>query len=264
MAGGDDGDIDRARPLLEAMGRTIVRCGPVGHGQLVKLLNNAVAVANALDRRPGARRGPRARRRPRRARRASCAPAPAASAMLELKARPFLDARLLDAVQDRAHAEGRAPLPRRARRAPAPVPGRRGAPPRCSPRRSTRGHGDEDYASMLEVVEERAENAPVGRAAVYRIRLGGLERSSPRASRLSGRPGRAAARSARADRSARATTACVRRRSWTNRAAGWSFCASTCANPRASCGISRSSRKKPCQMSLDPTNIRTRTPPAHR
>ena len=47
MVGGDAGDADRAQPLFEAMGRTIVRCGPVGHGQLVKLINNAVAVANA-------------------------------------------------------------------------------------------------------------------------------------------------------------------------------------------------------------------------
>jgi 3-hydroxyisobutyrate dehydrogenase-like beta-hydroxyacid dehydrogenase len=48
MAGGDTTDVDRARPLFEAMGQTIVHVGPLGHGQASKLVNNAVAAANAL------------------------------------------------------------------------------------------------------------------------------------------------------------------------------------------------------------------------
>jgi 3-hydroxyisobutyrate dehydrogenase-like beta-hydroxyacid dehydrogenase len=47
MAGGAEQDFDRARPVLEAMGRLIVHAGPLGHGQLVKLINNAVAASNA-------------------------------------------------------------------------------------------------------------------------------------------------------------------------------------------------------------------------
>ncbi len=47
MAGGERGDFERARPLLEAMGELIVHCGPLGHGQMVKLINNAVAATNA-------------------------------------------------------------------------------------------------------------------------------------------------------------------------------------------------------------------------
>jgi 3-hydroxyisobutyrate dehydrogenase len=47
MAGGDPSDFDRARPLLEVMGAVIVHAGPLGHGQMVKLLNNAVAATNA-------------------------------------------------------------------------------------------------------------------------------------------------------------------------------------------------------------------------
>jgi len=47
MAGGDSGDFDRAKPLLEAMGELIVHAGPLGHGQMVKLINNAVAATNA-------------------------------------------------------------------------------------------------------------------------------------------------------------------------------------------------------------------------
>jgi 3-hydroxyisobutyrate dehydrogenase len=47
MIGGATQDIDRAQPALEAMGRLIVRCGELGQGQMVKLLNNAVAAINA-------------------------------------------------------------------------------------------------------------------------------------------------------------------------------------------------------------------------
>ncbi len=47
MAGGSDADFAAARPLLEAMGRLIVHAGPLGHGQAVKLINNAVAAINA-------------------------------------------------------------------------------------------------------------------------------------------------------------------------------------------------------------------------
>ena len=46
MTGGEARDFERARPLFEAMGELIVHVGPVGHGQLVKVINNAVAAAN--------------------------------------------------------------------------------------------------------------------------------------------------------------------------------------------------------------------------
>ena len=47
MVGGEADDFTRVRPLLEAMGELIVHAGPLGHGQMVKLLNNAVAASNA-------------------------------------------------------------------------------------------------------------------------------------------------------------------------------------------------------------------------
>jgi 3-hydroxyisobutyrate dehydrogenase-like beta-hydroxyacid dehydrogenase len=47
MAGGSDEDFKRALPLLESMGELIVHCGPLGHGQMVKLLNNTLAATNA-------------------------------------------------------------------------------------------------------------------------------------------------------------------------------------------------------------------------
>ena len=47
MAGASNADFKRALPLLESMGELIVHCGPVGHGQMVKLLNNTLAATNA-------------------------------------------------------------------------------------------------------------------------------------------------------------------------------------------------------------------------
>src|SRR5205814_2526605 len=47
MAGGSDEDFARAKPVLETMGKLIVHAGPLGHGQIVKLINNAVAATNA-------------------------------------------------------------------------------------------------------------------------------------------------------------------------------------------------------------------------
>jgi 3-hydroxyisobutyrate dehydrogenase-like beta-hydroxyacid dehydrogenase len=47
MCGGDDADVEQARPLLEAMGETIVHVGALGQGEMAKLINNSVAAANA-------------------------------------------------------------------------------------------------------------------------------------------------------------------------------------------------------------------------
>ena len=46
MVGGPEGAFDRARPVLEAMGRTIVRVGDSGAGQTVKLCNQLVCAIN--------------------------------------------------------------------------------------------------------------------------------------------------------------------------------------------------------------------------
>jgi 3-hydroxyisobutyrate dehydrogenase-like beta-hydroxyacid dehydrogenase len=47
MVGAQDDQFTRITPLLEAMGEIIVHAGPLGHGQMVKVINNAVAAANA-------------------------------------------------------------------------------------------------------------------------------------------------------------------------------------------------------------------------
>jgi 3-hydroxyisobutyrate dehydrogenase-like beta-hydroxyacid dehydrogenase len=47
MVGGDTDAFQRVRPLLETMGRLIVHVGALGQGETLKLINNAVAAANA-------------------------------------------------------------------------------------------------------------------------------------------------------------------------------------------------------------------------
>jgi 3-hydroxyisobutyrate dehydrogenase-like beta-hydroxyacid dehydrogenase len=47
MAGGSEAYVARAMPVLEAMGELIVHVGPLGQGEMLKLINNAVAAVNA-------------------------------------------------------------------------------------------------------------------------------------------------------------------------------------------------------------------------
>ena len=42
MCGGDAADIARARPVIAAFGKTVVHCGPVGAGDAVKAMNQAL------------------------------------------------------------------------------------------------------------------------------------------------------------------------------------------------------------------------------
>jgi 3-hydroxyisobutyrate dehydrogenase-like beta-hydroxyacid dehydrogenase len=46
MAGGGERDFERARPLFEAMGELVVHVGELGHGETIKVINNAVAAVN--------------------------------------------------------------------------------------------------------------------------------------------------------------------------------------------------------------------------
>lgn len=48
MVGGDVADLDEARPILEAMGKTITHCGDHGAGQSVKLCNQICGALNLL------------------------------------------------------------------------------------------------------------------------------------------------------------------------------------------------------------------------
>jgi 3-hydroxyisobutyrate dehydrogenase len=48
MAGGREEDVQRAWPLFEVMGALVLHVGGLGQGEMVKLINNATAAANAL------------------------------------------------------------------------------------------------------------------------------------------------------------------------------------------------------------------------
>jgi 3-hydroxyisobutyrate dehydrogenase-like beta-hydroxyacid dehydrogenase len=88
MVGGSAAGFQRARPVLEAMGKLILHAGPLGHGQMIKVINNAVAATNAavvgqallVGKRCGVDLD---------ALTAVMAAGSGASAMLELKARPM-------------------------------------------------------------------------------------------------------------------------------------------------------------------------------
>ncbi len=47
MVGGAEHDFARVRPMLEAMGRLIVHVGALGQGEMLKLINNSLGAANA-------------------------------------------------------------------------------------------------------------------------------------------------------------------------------------------------------------------------
>ena len=48
MVGGDEADVERARPVLEHMGRSIVHCGDSGAGQAAKVCNNMVLAVEQI------------------------------------------------------------------------------------------------------------------------------------------------------------------------------------------------------------------------
>jgi 3-hydroxyisobutyrate dehydrogenase len=48
FCGGSDADVERARPVLAAIGRTITHVGPVGAGQAVKAVNQVILAGTYL------------------------------------------------------------------------------------------------------------------------------------------------------------------------------------------------------------------------
>jgi 3-hydroxyisobutyrate dehydrogenase-like beta-hydroxyacid dehydrogenase len=154
MAGGSVEDFERARPVLDALGSLVVHAGPLGHGQIVKVINNAVAATNAAVVGQALMVGPRAGV-DLDALTEVMAAGSGASAMLELKAKPMRthdyttlfklehmlkDVRLcLEAGQAAGAPFPFAALTREILTAAA-----------------GRGHGDDDFAAMIEVLEAEA------------------------------------------------------------------------------------------------------------
>ena len=151
MAGGEQRDYARAKPILETMGTLVVHVGKLGQGEMLKLINNSLGAANAaalaealvvasatgvdLD-----------------ALEQVVAAGSGASAQLELKAKPmrehdyttlFKTAHMLKDVRlclEEAQAAG----------VPFPAAGHARDLLSAS---VGRGHGDEDYAALIEAAE---------------------------------------------------------------------------------------------------------------
>jgi 3-hydroxyisobutyrate dehydrogenase-like beta-hydroxyacid dehydrogenase len=155
MAGGSAEDFELARPLFEVMGALVVHVGDVGQGQTVKLINNAVAAANAVTlaqalvvaKAAGADLGALTQ---------VMGAGSGGSKMLDLKAGPmrehdystlFKTAHMLKDVRhclNEAQSAG----------VPFPAAALAGEVLAAA---VGRGHGDDDFASVIEVIEAAAK-----------------------------------------------------------------------------------------------------------
>jgi 3-hydroxyisobutyrate dehydrogenase-like beta-hydroxyacid dehydrogenase len=153
MVGGEEPAYERARPLLEAMGKLVLRVGPSGHGQMAKLINNTLAAINAAALAEGLALAGRYELDTD-ALLEVIAAGSGASAMAQLKARPMLDReldplfKLEHMLKDVRHclAEARAlgvelPLAEHAEQLYAAA--------------AERGLGERDFAAVIEVLDPR-------------------------------------------------------------------------------------------------------------
>jgi 3-hydroxyisobutyrate dehydrogenase len=151
MVGAETPVLERARPLLEAMGQTIIHAGPPGHGQLVKVISNAVAATNAATLAQALVVGSRAGADLDALVEVLGASA-GASLMVTLKGRPMLQHdytplfRLEHMLKDVRFALAEAQA------AGAPFPFAAEAAELYSDAHA-RGFGDQDFAAVLEAVE---------------------------------------------------------------------------------------------------------------
>jgi 3-hydroxyisobutyrate dehydrogenase-like beta-hydroxyacid dehydrogenase len=152
MAGGNASDFERALPVLEAMGKLVVHVGPQGHGSTVKLLNNTTAAVNALAVAEALVAAKAAGVDPDKLREVMAAGS-GGSAMLDLKAGPMVDHdfeplfKLAHMLKDVRHCLTEA------ERLGARM--RLGAAAETDYSRADRkGLGEQDFAAVVEVVEE--------------------------------------------------------------------------------------------------------------
>ena len=154
MAGGEQADFERVRPVLEAMGKLVLRVGPTGHGQMAKLINNTLAAVNAAALAEGLTLAGR-HELDTGALLEVVAAGSGASAMQQLKAQPMLDRdldplfKLEHMLKDVRHclAEAKAlglelPLAERAEKLYAAA--------------AERGLGERDFAAVIEILDAAA------------------------------------------------------------------------------------------------------------
>jgi 3-hydroxyisobutyrate dehydrogenase-like beta-hydroxyacid dehydrogenase len=151
MVGGEERAFERARAVLEAMGELVVHVGPLGQGEMVKLINNSLGAANAaalaealvlassagidldaLTKVVGAGSG--------------------ASAQLELKAGPMREHDYATLFKAEHMLKDVRLCLEEAQRAGVPFPSAAHARDVLAATVG-RGRGEEDYASMVEAIE---------------------------------------------------------------------------------------------------------------
>jgi 3-hydroxyisobutyrate dehydrogenase len=153
MAGGSETDFERGRAVLEAMGKLVVHVGPQGHGSIVKLLNNATAAVNALQVAEVLVAANAAGIDTDKLRQVMAAGS-GGSAMLDLKAGPMLEHdfaplfKLAHMLKDVRHC-----LAEAERLGAAMLLGQLAE--REYTRADRKGLGEQDFAAVVEVVEER-------------------------------------------------------------------------------------------------------------
>jgi 2-hydroxy-3-oxopropionate reductase len=166
MAGGSGQDFERARPLLEALGKTVVHVGPVGAGQVVKACNQVVvaltieAVGEALVL--GSKAG--------------VDPATiiqvlsgglAANRVMEVRGRNFLEHDFEPGFRIDLHHKDLGIALSTAREYGVALPATAAVSEMLQALR-TRGMGDRDHSALLTLIEDLAQHtigAPAGAAA---------------------------------------------------------------------------------------------------
>lgn len=151
MAGGEAADFERALPVLEVMGETIVHVGPLGAGERLKLINNAVAAANAaalaealvLAGAEGIEREPLLR---------VLGAGSGASTMLALKAAPMLDGEYAALFKTDHMVKDVQFCLEEARRAGVRFPAAEGALKLLTEAQRL-GHGSDDFAAIFEAAK---------------------------------------------------------------------------------------------------------------
>src|SRR5207247_3062669 len=158
MVGGEPADFERAQPVFHALGELVVHVCPLGHGSMVKLINNTLAAVNAEVLAEALVVAQRAEL-DLDALMTVVAAGSGASAMLDLKAQPMLERdldplfKLEHMLKDVRHFLEEA----RALGVGTPVAERAAA---VYEKADQRGLGGRDFAAVVEIVEN--PSAPAG------------------------------------------------------------------------------------------------------
>ena len=152
FAGGTPEAFERARPLFDVMGERIVHVGPLGHGQMAKLLTNTMGAVNAAVLAEAVRTA-KAAGLDEDAFLEVAAGSAGASAMLNLKGRPMFEEtwepvlfKLEHMLKDVRHALGEAEALGIELKLPALAEG-------FYARAAENGHGEEDFAAVYTGVD---------------------------------------------------------------------------------------------------------------